>query len=465
MSGGIADVMDGSPSSSEAIQSDRELVIYGQGIGSAVDLLVSTSEIRACAVGLRVLAANVLSATQRVRLAAYVTSATAALTADGPGAVDEAWLVVADAEQRAAAIDDLAARLDATADRYDEAEATNRAQVWSIPRPPWLLNLALPGVHIQLAWQLAFADGWQHGQLFPTRDGVGMALGETIWSMTGADDGVGLTSRVLADALTLVAGNRMRVERVDVAGAGPGSATEPHGAIADVEGVVEAIDGLYPENGSVPPGTVRIDEVTGSDGSTSWLVLVPGTQGSLVGSHGFDWSSNPGGMAGDTTASVATVLLAMQQANIKPGQTVVMAGHSQGGFVALNAANAVASRYNVAGVISVGSPTGRLQAPEETEVLSIEHIEDPVPGLDDAANPVGENWTVVERDLHTSADADVADINGPWGSHDTPTYADTAELIDASDDEAIADFMAEVSDVLDPDAAAESAYYQGTRVP
>lgn len=463
MSSGIASVMDGSPSSAVTIQSDRELIIYGQGIGSTVDLAVSTSDIRTCATGLRVLASTVRSAMQPIRIAAFVTSATAHLTADGPAIVDEAWLLVAEGERRAAAIDDLAARLDATADRYDAAEAANQARVWTIARPPWVVNAWLPAVHIQLAWQLAFIEGWQHGQLLPTRDGVGMAVGETIWALTGADDGVGSTARVLADALSLVASNRMSVERV--AGTGDGSALAPHGAIADVEGVVTAIDGLYPDNGSVPPGTVRIDKVTGADGHTSWLVLVPGTQGELVGQHGFDWSSNPGGMAGDTTASVATVLLAMQQANINPGETVVLAGHSQGGFVALNAANAVASRYQVAGVIGVGSPTGRLEAPDETEVLSIEHIEDPVPGLDDAANPVGENWTVVERDLHASADPDISSVNGPWGSHDTPTYADTAELIDASDDEAIADFLSSVSAVLDPEATAESSYYQGTRVP
>lgn len=463
MSSGVAHVMDGSPSSGAAIQSDRELIIYGQGIGSTVDLVVSTFDIRACAMGLRMLASSVRSAMQPIRIAAFVTSATAHLTADGAAIIDEAWLLVADGERRAAAIDDLAGQLDATADRYDAAEAANQAQVWKIARPPWVVNAWFPAVHIQLAWQLAFLDGWQHGQLLPTRDGAGMAIGETIWAMTGADDGVGSAGRVLADALSLVASNRMSVERVD--GAGGASAQTPHGAIADVEGVVTAIDGLYPDNGSVPPGTVRIDQVTGADGSTSWLVLVPGTQGELVGEHGFDWSANPGGMVGDPTASVATVLLAMQQANIKPGETVVLAGHSQGGFVALNAANAVASRYQVAGVISVGSPTGRLEAPEETEVLSIEHVEDPVPGLDDAANPVGENWTVVERDLHTSADPDISSIDGPWGSHDTPTYADTAHLIDASDDEAIADFLSSVSEVLDPEATAESRYYQGTRVP
>lgn len=458
---GISYVMDGSPSSGEQLQADRELVVYGQGIGSTVDLEVSTADVRGCAAGLRAIATELRAATQRVRLAALATSSTSHLSAGGPGAVDEAWLLAADGEQRAAAIEELAGRLEAAAAGYEAAEAANLAQVWQIARPPWVINLFTPGAHAGIAWGLAFLDGWLHGQWVPTRDGIGMALGETVWSVSGLDDGVGSTAQVVAGAMALVTSSKMRVERVDVPGSGPGS----HAAVSDVEGVVEAIDGLYPDNGSVPFGTVRVDRVTGADGSTSWLVLVPGTQGSLVSSHGFDWSSNPGGMVGDTTASVATVLLAMQQASIQPGQPVVLAGHSQGGFVALNAANAVAGRYNVTGVISVGSPTGRLQAPEETEVLSIEHVEDPVPGLDDAANPVGENWTVVERDLHTSVDPEIADIDGPWGSHDTPTYADTAELIDASDDGAITDFLGTVSDVLDPDATAESSYYQGTRVP
>ena len=84
MSSGIATVMDGSPSSAVTIQSGRELIIFGQGIGSTVDLAVSTSDIRTCATGLRVLASTVRSAMQPIRIAAFVTSATAHLTADGP---------------------------------------------------------------------------------------------------------------------------------------------------------------------------------------------------------------------------------------------------------------------------------------------------------------------------------------------------------------------------------------------
>lgn len=461
-------VIDGSPvPSGEAQQADRELIVHGQGIGSAVDLEVSTADIRACAVGLGGLASDLRAAAQRASLAGHVTSSTAHLTSGGQRAVEEAHLVAADGERRATSIEDLAERIELIAARYEAADAGNEAQIWSIPRMPWVLNALTPWVHISTAWHLALRDAWHHGQWLPTRAGTGMALEETIWALTGMDDGVAPAATVVGGALALVTGDGMRVTQIGAPGAGAtagsGTQTTEHAAIGDVEGVVEAIDGLYPDHGNASPGTVRIDKVTAADGSTSWLVLVPGTQGSLVSDHAFDWASNPAGMVGDPTGSLATVLLAMRQAGIRPGQPVVLAGHSQGGFVAVNAANAVADTYQVAGVISVGSPIGTLTAPPGTEVLSIEHVEDPVPGFDNAAVPVSENATTVERVLSASSDPQIAGIASPAGSHGTTAYADTASLLDASDDAAITDFLTSVSGVLNAESVAESAYYQGTR--
>jgi hypothetical protein len=116
-------------------------------------------------------------------------------------------------------------------------------------------------------------------------------------------------------------------------------------------------------------------------------------------------------------------------------------------------------------VLSLGAPIGLLDTPPGTEVMSVEHTEDPTPGLDNAAVPVGENVTVVERPLHTSSDPDINEISTPAGSHDTPTYADTASLIDASHDTAVLDWFSTVGGILDEDATATTSYYQGTRVP
>lgn len=459
-------LIDGSPADGQSLQASRELTIYGQGIGSTVDVEVSTLDVRTVAARLRSLASRLRQAAHDVRIVLSSVSGTAQLTSSGPGAVSEGMLVAADGEQRAGAIEDLARRLEVAADGYDEAEVANQARIWSVRRPVWNPFSPLTVVHVGMAWQAAWFDAWAHGQVVPTRHGAGMALEETLWGITGIDDPIPPVTRMVADAMTLLVTHRVAVRQVNppgVATIGSGAGVTEQAAIGDLEGVADAIEALYPSNGEVDPGTVRIDRVVAPDGSVSWLVLVPGTQGDLVGEQPFDWAGNPGAMVGDVTGATATVVEAMRLAGIRPGQPVMIAGHSQGGMVALNAANAVAEEYEVSGVVTLGAPVGLLDAPAGTEVLSIEHVEDPTSGLDNAANPVGENWTTVERTLTDSIDSDVNGVWHPGGSHDTPAYADTAGLVDVSGDAAVLDYLAMVAPVLDPEATATSNYYQGAR--
>lgn len=460
MSGsGVAPVADGSPSSTASHQAAQELVVLGHGIGSTSRLEVTTADIRRCAGRVRTVAERVRAAAATARLAAAGVSATAHLTTGvGGAAAGAAWLAVGQAERQVGELLDLAARMEATADRYDAAEARAASTVWRITRPPLRLPLLLPWAHVGIAWGLVARDAMLHGQVLPTRHGVGMGLRETIWAFTGIDRGVPAVGRVLAGAVDVWVDHDVEVRQVDPVTASGGDAP-----VSDLAGVVTAIEDLYPDNGHVEPGTIRIDRVTGADGAVSWLVLLPGTQGSLVADHGFDWSSNPGAMLGATTASTAVVVQAMRLAGIRPGQPVMIAGHSQGGLVAVNAANAVAEEVDVAGVLTLGAPTGLLDAPSGAEVLSIEHVEDPVPGLDDAPNPVGDAWTTVERTLSGTTDPDVPDLGAFGTSHDTPAYLDTARLVDASDAAALDGFFSGVEQVLDPDATVESTYYQGSR--
>ncbi|WP_420113587.1 hypothetical protein [Pseudactinotalea sp.] len=460
------EAMDGSPTNGELLQSERELTVFGFGIGSSADLEVSTWDVRMCATRLRSIARRTREAAHNIRILLTAVSGTAPLTSSGSGAVAEGMLVVADGDRRADQIDDLAARLVRAADGYESAEAANEARIWRLTRPAWNPLNPLSWVHIGTAVQAAWMDAWQHGQVVPTRHGIGMVLEESLWAVTGIDRPIPDASRALAGLISGVVSHRVSVAQVNPPGStapGPGDEVSEHEAIGDLEGVVEAIGGLYPDHGEVEPGTVRIDQVTAPDGEVSWLVLVPGTQGDLVGGQPFDWAGNPGAMVGEATGATAMVVQAMRMAGIQPGQQVVVAGHSQGGMVALNAANAVAGELDVSGVLTLGAPVGLLDAPEGTEVLSLEHVEDLVPGFDNAANPVGENWTTVERTLTSSIDADLSSSSTPRDTHDTPTYADTARLVDASDEGAVLDYLAVVAPVLNPEATATSSYYQGTR--
>lgn len=460
MSDGVAPVIDGSPSSTDELQASHELVVYGQGIGSTSRIEVTTAEIRECARNLRVLEQRLRSATQSVRAAALRVAPYASLTSSGYAASSAAWQVVTDGERRAGELADLADRLDETAQRYDDTEAAIEGGVWKAVTRPTLLRPFFPWAYVSQVWASVALDAWMHGQLLPTRDGAGYGIEETLWALTGLDPAIPVVDRRLAQVIDAFVDHEVVVTRV---GALSPAAAQPESPIADLEGVVAAIEDLYPDHGLVAPGTIRIDKVIAADGRVSWLVLLPGTQGELVADHGFDWASNFGAMLGDVTASTAVVVQAMRLAGIKPGEPVMIAGHSQGGLVAVNAANAVAEEMDVAGVVTVGSPTGLLDAPLGTEVLSLEHVEDLVPGLDNTANDVGDSWTTVERSLHTSADADMADLSTPGSSHDTPTYIDTAALVDASHDAALEEFFSNVESVLDPDASVDSSYYQGSR--
>lgn len=466
MTGGSM-LMDGSPADGAQLQSERELTVHGHDIGSAAVLEVTTEDVRSTADELRALAGRVRSAIGSVRVAAYAVAPTEHLTTVGPLASQRCREVAADGERHAGELDDLAGRLDAAADSYEAAEAASAAHVWQLPHPPEIVRLLLPLDYLAIATGLAAADAVVHGQA-PwafTRHGAGMVVDATVWTLTGRRDGVLGTSRDLGAVLTaLGVSNRATVERV----AGPGSpsgGTPPAAApVEGVAGVAAAVADLYPEEGNVPPGTIRIDRITAPDGSTSWLVLVPGTQGDLASANPLDWVGNPGAMAGQLTAATSMVVQAMRQAGIRPGQQVVVAGHSQGGLVAYNAANQV-DDLDVTGIVALGAPTGHLVAPEGTEVLNVQHVEDPVPGLDNAADPVSENVTVVERQLTTSISPDAAATSDWQASHGTDLYEQTGTLIDASTDGAIEDFLGTNDAVLSGGGVSETFYYQGTREP
>src|SRR5690606_13371355 len=318
---GVAPVADGSPSSTASHQAAQELVVLGHGIGSTARLEVTTADIRRCAGRVRTVAERVRAAAATARLAAAGVSATAHLTTGvGGAAAGAAWQAVGQAGRQVGELLDLAARMEATADRYDAAEARAASTVWRITRPPLRLPLLLPWAHVGIAWGLVARDAMLHGQVLPTRHGVGMGLRETIWAFTGIDRGVPAVGRVLAGAVDVWVDHDVEVRQVDPVAASGGDAP-----VSDPAGGGTAIEDLYPDNGHVEPGTIRIDRVTGADGAVSWLVLLPGTQGSLVADHGFDWSSNPGAMLGATTASTAVVVQAMRLAGIRPGQPVMIA--------------------------------------------------------------------------------------------------------------------------------------------
>lgn len=186
---------------------------------------------------------------------------------------------------------------------------------------------------------------------------------------------------------------------------------------------------------------VRVTGIPQADGSWAWIVDVPGTQtfDPRAGSNPYDMTTNVLLVVGQQARIVQAVVRAVDDARARVGDTgpprVMTTGHSQGGLTAatLAADPELRRRLGITHVVTSGAPVARLDVPDDVSVLSIEHTEDLVPGLEGADNTDRERWVTVERS--------VADDLGPDGrasqAHDNARYAETARMVDAADDRSL----------------------------
>ena len=149
-----------------------------------------------------------------------------------------------------------------------------------------------------------------------------------------------------------------------------------------------------------------------------YVVYIPGTQ---------DWAARPGQNPFDLTSNLSAisktgfagseraVALAMKQAGIGADSQVLLVGHSQGGMIAAN----LSKGYAQSKVLTFGAPISQKEVIAPT--LSIEHMDDPVPHLDAAPNPLRDNWVTVRQKM---------DGLNPLAQHEMKGYARTAASID-----------------------------------
>lgn len=156
------------------------------------------------------------------------------------------------------------------------------------------------------------------------------------------------------------------------------------------------------------PGRVRVVQVPQPDGSSAWVVQLPGTQrwDPRPGPNPFDLSTDVAAMAGDVSATASAVRAALTLAQAEAGRSgrsdpVMLVGHSQGGILAA----AVVSRpdlragLHITHVVTSGAPIARFAIPRDVSVLSLEHVQDAVPRLDGTPNPDRPSWVTVTRGL------------------------------------------------------------------
>ena len=169
----------------------------------------------------------------------------------------------------------------------------------------------------------------------------------------------------------------------------PGDAeeTEALGGPADV---IRYSDRVQAGRKDDSTGVISVLRTDHADGTTSWVVVVPGTADwGLGGPNPQDLLTNFQAVSGMPTDMETAVVAAMQQAGVGPNDPVGLYGHSQGGIVVTRLAGdpGVNEHYNVTTLLTAGSPVGGIDLPDSVSALHLENGGDAVPSLDAAPNP------------------------------------------------------------------------------
>lgn len=143
---------------------------------------------------------------------------------------------------------------------------------------------------------------------------------------------------------------------------------------------------------------IRIETYVDSEGQKTMLVYLPGTQAlsPIAGSNPFDATTDASLAAKPNQSQLLKAISgAIDSAGAK-GAHVILAGYSLGGIAAAELASS--GRFDVTGVITIGSPIGQVKLPSGIPVLSIENSNDPVPAATGRVNPLTENWATVSAE-------------------------------------------------------------------
>lgn len=237
----------------------------------------------------------------------------------------------------------------------------------------------------------------------------------------------------------------------------------------DAADVLRQVQAIRPDPG--PPGVVSVQRLDHADGHRTWVVAIPGMQETdLVGSPvPTDMRTNLELMAGVPDDMSEVAIQAMVQAGVGPDEPVVLAGHSQGGMVAMRLASdpRVQVRFAVAAVITAGSPVGGMQLPAGVPALHLEHAQDYVPALDGRPNAADPARTTVVRDLAVGpGELDRSDARSPGGAHGVDAYVRTATQLRGAEHPSLVHFDEALTEILgDGTAKATTGRYVGVRCP
>lgn len=206
---------------------------------------------------------------------------------------------------------------------------------------------------------------------------------------------------------------------------GPRSCARPPSSVTDLMTRLALVDDM-------PAGTIDVQTHVAADGTRTHVAYLPGTDDMVADGDSSvlrDLKENGRLIDDEPTAYGAGIAQALRLAGVRPGERVLLVGHSQGGMQAAQLLADSTSGADVTNVVTAGSPiAGAGHYPTGSHVLSLENVTDYVPELDGAANP------------DTPQQVTVRFADGPdtiTGSHRLEHYVDGAAAVDASTDPSI----------------------------
>jgi hypothetical protein len=203
-------------------------------------------------------------------------------------------------------------------------------------------------------------------------------------------------------------------------------------AVAPPAGFSDLARRIPPSRADSPQ--VRIERYSGAGGEQTYVVYVGGTVDTspVAGREPFDITSDLVGVAQRDPASLRATEQAMRDAGIRPGDTVIPVGYSQGGIIATDIA--VSGDYTTPALVTFGSPTAGIDVPSTTVDIAVEHTDDLVPalgGIPLAADRNGGDRIVVTRQTF---EGEVPPGSSPIDAHLIQEYDRTAQQMDATSD-------------------------------
>lgn len=201
------------------------------------------------------------------------------------------------------------------------------------------------------------------------------------------------------------------------------------------------------------------------DGSSSWMVLIPGTQPEAPDTNPFDIPGVGEALGYDSEEVVPAIGQALREAGAEAGEQVVAVGHSQGGAHAMNLSRnkAFLSEFDLRYVLTAGAPAGGISSEPGIAALHLEHVQDWVPGSDGRVNPDTKDRVTVT--LNNDVKTPEGEDPGLGPGHRLENYAAGAELVTASRDASLAASTAAFAGVVGVGGAAKVTHFKLERAP